>query len=107
MRFTKPSRLATKNYLQISAFLDLVVIEQGGFPHSIKSCCKSHKYSGEKTAGQKRLSLNVEMLTSASIRLSLCGGGPSFCVVKARFSCVMETAEGLDVILNDPASLRR
>ena len=29
------SRLARKNYLQISAFLDLVVVEQEGVPHTL------------------------------------------------------------------------
>ena len=35
MRLTEPSRFARKNYLQISAFLDPVVMEQEGVPHTL------------------------------------------------------------------------
>ena len=58
-------------------------------------------------ADRTRLGLNFGMSTSASIRPSLCGEDPPSCVVEARLFYVLETAEGLDIILDDPAGLRR
>ena len=37
MHFIEPSRLAKKDYLQISAFLDLVMVEQKGSLRSIEN----------------------------------------------------------------------
>ena len=107
MRLTEPSRLTRKDYLQISAFLNLVVVQRKGSLRSIKSHWRSHKWSGEKTAGWTRPGLTFGTSTSASTRPFLCGKGPLFYVIKARFLCVVETAEGLDVTLDDPAGLRR
>ena len=58
-------------------------------------------------AGRTRSGLNLEMSTSASIRLSLCVGGLPFCVVEARLPYKVEMAEGLDVILDNPVGLCR
>ena len=100
-------RLARKDYLQISAFLDPVVVERGGSSRSMESHWRSHEWSGEKTAGRTRSGLTLGTSTSASTRPSLCGEGPLFCVVEARLPCMVETAEGLDVTLDNPAGLRR
>ena len=35
MRLTKPSRLAKKDYLQISAFLDPVMVKQERVPYAL------------------------------------------------------------------------
>ena len=43
MRLKKLSRLARKNYLQISAFLDPVMIEQKDSSRFIKSYWRSYK----------------------------------------------------------------
>ena len=106
-RLTEPSRLARKDYLQISAFLDPVVVERGGSSRSMESHWRSHEWSGEKTAGRTRSGLTLGTSTSASTRPSLCGEGPPSCVVEARLPCVVEMAEGLDITLDDPAGLRR
>ena len=53
----------------------------------------------KKMAGRTRSGLTLGTSISASIRL--------FCVVKARFSYVVETVKGLDVTLDDLAGLRR
>ena len=69
-------RLARKDYLQISAFLDPVVVERGGSSRSMESHWRSHEWSGEKTAGRTRSGLTLGTSTSASIAF-LCGQGPS------------------------------
>ena len=58
-------------------------------------------------ASWTRPGLTLGTSTSASIRPSLYDEGPLSCVVKARLSCMVETVEGLDVTLDDPAGLRR
>ena len=70
-------RLARKNYLQISAFLDPMVVEQESSSRSMKSYWRSHKWNGEKTAGRTRSGLTLETSISASTRPSLYGKGLS------------------------------
>ena len=103
----KPSRIARKDYLQISVFLNPVVVERGGSSRSMESHWRSHEWSGEKTAGRTRSGLTLGTSISASTRPSLCGEGPPSGVVEARLPYVVETAEGLDVTLDNPAGLRR
>ena len=58
-------------------------------------------------AGRTQSGLNLETSTSASIRPSLCDESSPFCMVKARLFCVIEIAESLDVILDNPAGLHK
>ena len=91
-------RLARKDYLQISAFLDPVIVEREGVLHALwksiggaTSEVVRRRLAGR---GQAWLSGRQHQLLSLSY------------VVEARLPCVVETAEGLDVTLDDPASLR-
>ena len=105
MHLTKPRPsslldgwLVKKDYLQISAFLDLVVMEQGSSSRSMKSHWRSHEWSGEKTASRTQLGLTLRRQHQLLL---------PFCIVKARLPCMVETEEGLDVTLDDLAGLRR
>ena len=66
-------RLARKDYLQISAFLDLVVVEREGVPHALQD-------GWLDAARPDSRDVNISFY-----RLP--------CVVEARLPCVVETAE--------------
>ena len=70
-------RLARKDYLQISAFLDPVVVEQEDSSRSMESHWRSHEWSSKKTAGRTQSSLSLGTSTSASTAF-LYDRGPSF-----------------------------
>ena len=65
----------------------------------MESYSRSHKSSGQKSASRTRSGLTLGMSKLASTKL--------FCMVKARFPCMMEIIEGLDVTLDDLAGLHR
>ena len=92
-------RLAWKNYLQISAFLDPVVVEREGVSHAL---WKATGGATSKVVTRRLAGRSQAWLSGRQHQFLL----PS-CVVEARLPCVVETAEGLDVTLDDPAGLRR
>ena len=69
---------AYKDYLQINAFPDLVVVEREGNPHALQRKATGGATSEvvRETAGWTRPDLTLGTSTSASTRPSLCGGGP-------------------------------
>ena len=58
-------------------------------------------------ASQTRSSLTLGTLTLVSIKFSLYGGDLFSCVVEAYLPYIVETAKGINVTLDDPASLCR
>ena len=72
-------RLARKDYLQINAFSDLVVMEEEESPHALLKKATGGAISEvvTKTAVWTRPSLTLKTLTSAFTRLFLYDGGPS------------------------------
>ena len=78
---------AYKDYLQINAFPDLVVVKQEGSPHALqKKATRGAAVSNERDGW-----LNAARLDSWDVNISFyC----LFCVAEVRLPCMVETAEG-------------
>ena len=96
-------KLLRKDYLQINAFPDLVVVEQEEYPHALqkKATRKATSEVVREMAGWTRPGLTLGTSTPASTR-------PFWRQSYIAMSCGNNTTiEGLDVTLDDPAGLRR
>ena len=96
-------KLSKKDYLQINAFPDLVVVEREEYPHALQRKATGGATSEvvRETAGWTRPGLTLGTSTPASTR-------PSWRQSYIAISCGNNArVEGLDVTLDDPAGLRR
>ena len=94
-------KFSRKDYLQINAFPDLVVVEREEYPHTLQRKATGGATSEvvRETAGWTRLGLTFRTSTLASTR-------PSWQQSYIAMSCGNNArVEGLDVTLDDPAGL--